>query len=342
MPIVHDDSNREPDQIAPPGRPGHALIVLNPVAGTSSADQVREVIDAAFGERGWTCAFYETTGCDDLTAIVGQAITAGCDLVVAAGGDGTVADVASALVGTSVPLGIIPLGTGNVLSMELGIPQNLRLAAELLTGDHDVCQLDAMRVGNRHFLLQVGVGLDSLLMRDTDRASKRKLGRLAYFLTLVRVLIGYRAKPLTVWVDGTRHRLRAWDVLVANVGTVGTPLFHWSPQICPTDGVLELVVFTIGSPLDVLRLVGHFLLGRPSSHPTVILHPVHQEVTIASRRPLPVQGDGDVIGHTPVTVKLVTQAVRVVVPRESPVLASAGASLAATGRPARPIQTASE
>lgn len=308
---------------ASPGRQGHAFVVLNPVAGTSSAEQVREIVRSAFSEDGWTCAIYETTGADDLPRIVGQALAAGCDLVVAAGGDGTVADVASAVVSRAVPLGIIPLGTGNVLSLELGIPQNIRLAIALLTHEHAVCQLDALRVGRRHFLLQVGVGLDSLLMRDTDRASKRRLGRLAYILTLIRELIGYRAKQLTVWVDGRRYRLRAWDVLVANVGTVGTPLFHWSPRICPTDGVIELVSFTIGGPVDVGRFVAHFLLGRPASHPTVSIQTVRQEVTIAARRPLPVQGDGDIIGTTPVTVTLVPRAISVVVPRESPALTCA-------------------
>jgi diacylglycerol kinase family enzyme len=158
--------------------------VLNPVAGTTTPIQVRRTIGAAFEAAGARCDFYETTGCDNFRDLIGGARVVGYNLVVAAGGDGTIADVADALVGTDLPLGIVPLGTGNILSMELGIPQNVQEAASLLVGDHEICQLDAMRVDGRHFFLQVGVGLDALMIRGTSRPAKRALGRLAYFITL--------------------------------------------------------------------------------------------------------------------------------------------------------------
>src|SRR5205085_11831439 len=189
-----------------PVQPALVLVVINPIAGSGSAEDVRGIVKAAFDERGWRPRFYETTGSDDLVGLIHQAQQDGARLVVAAGGDGTIADVANSLIGTDIPLGIIPLGTGNVLSLDLGIPQDIRQAASLLVGPQQIRQLDAMRIGERHFILQIGVGIDSLMIRHTDRSTKQRYGRWAYMLTLFRQLGGYRAKQFRLRIDGRSFR----------------------------------------------------------------------------------------------------------------------------------------
>ncbi|HVB97661.1 MAG TPA: diacylglycerol kinase family protein [Chloroflexota bacterium] len=306
-------------RLASPG-PHRALVVLNPVAGTSQAEQVRQEISAVFATYDWQCCFYETTGADDFAALIDKTIHEGGDVVIAAGGDGTVADVASALVGKNVPLGIIPVGTGNVLSLELGIPQTVTEAATLLVSEHETCQLDAMRINGHYYFLQVGVGLDSLMIRDTTRSSKRRFGRLAYTFTLLRKLVGYRAKSMALRIDGQEHRRRAWDVVVANVGTLGFPAFHWNPDINPTDGTLDLIVLTVNSPLDIVRLLWRLSLGLPENGSPLSVFPVERDVTIATWPPQPVQADGEIVGTTSVTVSVVPNAIRVIVSEECPVL----------------------
>lgn len=309
-----------------------ALIILNPVSGVGSAEGVRRTIEAAFDAAGRPYQVYATTGDDDFRALVQNAIAAGAEIVVAGGGDGTVADVGDSLVGTAASLGIIPLGTGNVLAQALGIPFDPVLAAQLIAGPHHLCELDAMRVGNRHFLLQIGVGLDSLMIRNTDRQAKRRFGRFAYLITLAKLLIGYQAKRYLLKIDGQSRRLKAWDILVANAGTLGTADLHWSPNIRPTDGQLDVIVVNVQHFTDYLRVAWRILLGLKRRGPTVTIYPVRREVTVAANRNLPVQADGEIIGRTPLTVDVVPHALKVIVPVECQIEKAGDEALATLGR----------
>lgn len=309
-----------------------ALIVLNPIAGSAAANVVRRVLTTTFDAAGWRYRFYETTGHDDFRSLVKNAVAEGHNLVVACGGDGTIADVGDAVIGNNVPLAIIPLGTGNVLSQELGIPQDVQQAANLLVGPHHVCHLDAMLTGGKHYLLQIGVGLDSLMIRDTDRQSKRRYGRLAYIATLARLLVGYQSKRYHLTIDGRKRKVRAWDVLVANAGILGTADLHWSPVIKPTDGRLDVIVVNVQHLTDYVRVAWRILLGIPRRGPSVTVYPVRREVTIDASRNLPVQADGEIIGRTPLTVQVEPHAIAVIVPEECEVETSGDEVLAAVGR----------
>src|SRR5690606_31252171 len=121
-----------------------------------------------------------------------EAIDAGAQLVIAAGGDGTVSAVADGLIGSDVPMGILPLGTANVLARELGLPLDPDATCAVLASSRETATLDVMRVGGRPFFTQVGVGLDSLMIRDTDTEAKQRLGRLAYLWTAAERLAGFQ------------------------------------------------------------------------------------------------------------------------------------------------------
>src|SRR5918997_5241973 len=159
------------------------FVVLNPVAGTSVVDEVRRALDQHFLPGETTYEVHETLKEDAVERIAREAQGRGYEMVVAAGGDGTVSAVAEGLVGTATPLGIIPLGTANVLARELGIPVELEGAVQLLAGAHGVTSIDAMKVGQKHYFTQVGVGIDALMIRDTKREHKRRFGRIAYLWT---------------------------------------------------------------------------------------------------------------------------------------------------------------
>jgi YegS/Rv2252/BmrU family lipid kinase len=309
-----------------------ALIVVNPVAGAGAADLVRQVLGSVFGAAGWEYRVYLTTGHDNFRELVRTAIEAGDDVVVACGGDGTIAEVGDALIGTPLSLGIVPIGTGNVLSQALGIPQVPALAAQLIVDPHHVCELDAMQVGDEHFLLQIGVGLDSLMIRNTDRPMKRRFGRLAYMITLARLLFGYQSRRYELIIDGRRRRVKALDVLVANVGILGIAELHWSPNIRPTDGELDVIVVNVQRFSDYVRFLWRLLMGLPRRGPSVTIYPVRDEVTIIPRRKLPVQADGEIIGRAPVTVRIEPHAIRVIVPVDCPIEQAADDVRAAVGR----------
>lgn len=298
---------------------GRACIILNPLAGSCTPDQVRAVLDTTFGAHSWSYTLYETSPDDDeVRAQVRQARAEGYDLVVAGGGDGTVSLVADELAGSDIPLGILPLGTANVMAQELGIPADLGQAVALLVGPHRKREMDLMRVNGRHFILQIGIGLDSLMIKDTDRQAKRKFGRLAYLATLAGKLVGYQSQRFTIAVDGKRMRPRAWQALVANAGTLGVQPLRWGPDISPTDGELDLCLFHVREPIDYARLLWRLLAGRYEPGPNIKYVRVRSQVAITTDRPLPVQADGEIIGETPVQIAVVPRGIKIIVPEGEP------------------------
>jgi YegS/Rv2252/BmrU family lipid kinase len=290
------------------------FVVLNPMAGNSTAADVHAALDRHFSAEIWTQEIYETTGDEQVADIVRTALERGCDLVVAAGGDGTVSEVAEALVHTDIPLGIIPVGTANVLARELGLPLDLEGACALLAGERATNSIDAMQVGDKAFFLQIGIGIDSLMIRDTDRAAKRRFGRAAYLWTALKWLIGYQPRRFTIAVDGRRLRPRAAQVLIANGGVQGMPPFSWGPHNSPDDGRIDVCVVSARSLSDYLRVGWQVLIGHRRRGPNISYYSAERSIVVDADRPLPVQADGEILGETPVQVQVIPDAVVVVVP----------------------------
>ncbi|MGC9358000.1 MAG: diacylglycerol/lipid kinase family protein, partial [Anaerolineae bacterium] len=123
------------------------FFVVNPVAGTSEAEEVKENIRRHCDEAGWNCEIHETSSGEEVGKVVRETQGEGFDLFVACGGDGTVSGVAGGLVHAEQPMGIVPTGTGNVFAQDLGIPRNIDEALALITGDHNIRPIDVMRTG---------------------------------------------------------------------------------------------------------------------------------------------------------------------------------------------------
>lgn len=292
------------------------FVVVNPGAGSYQADAVRAALEAFFHGGDPFCEIHETGQDERLIEVVRDARGRGFDLVVAAGGDGTISGVANSLVGSEIPLGIIPLGTANVLARELNIPVDLDGACRLLAGAHDIRTIDAMCVKEEHYFTHVGVGLDSLMIRDTRPEDKKRFGRLAYIWTVFTHLLGFQPRRFRLVVDGKEYRRRASQVLIANCGILGQPPFRWGPDIQVDDGHLDVCVVRARTLVHYLILAWHVLLGTQKRAPNVKYMSSRGSIHIEAKRSLPVQADGEVIGETPVEVRVVARAVRVVVPRE--------------------------
>src|SRR5204863_1296903 len=192
----------------------------------------------------------------------------------AAGGDGTVSLVAdrfgrSSAVAPDAPpalLGIIPLGTANVLARELVIPLDLETAVAVALERRRIVDLDAIEVDGHRFFTQVGVGLDARMIEQTSRHAQLRLGRLAYLISLARKSREHQPARLHLRLDGRRHvRVRAWQLVIANAGTFGAQPFTWGPDIDPTDGRLDVCVYDVQSMADTLRLLWRVLSRRHRS-----------------------------------------------------------------------------
>src|SRR5437870_4667621 len=186
-----------------PIRPNtRALIVFNPIAG--QAENFQQDIRAArdvWRAHGWTVDLRPTTGRGDGTRIAREAAAAGYDVVVAAGGDGTVNEVINGLVGTQTALAALPIGTVNVWVREIGMPLQPRAAAEALL-NAQVRAIDLGRAGDRHFLLMAGVGFDAAVTAEVRADEKRRLGVFAYLIRAYELAWRFRGTRARILIDG--------------------------------------------------------------------------------------------------------------------------------------------
>lgn len=289
------------------------FVVLNPVAGTSSAERIREGIRQRFDDTDIHHEIYETTGEEHVAQVVCKALDQGYNLFVAAGGDGTVSEVITGLAQTNTPIAILPTGTANTLARDLGVPLDLDRALDLLAGDHTTRDIDLMQVGDEFFVLNISVGVSSLTMHDTRRDEKRRFGIFAYLWKGAKWLTGFQPRRFTITVDGKRRRFRASEVMVANSGMLGMRPFTWGSHISMDDGQLDVCIVHAQRAPDYLRVIWSTMwnLHKP---PQVTYLTARRSVTIDSDWALPVQADGEVIGQTPIHVELAPKALRVVVP----------------------------
>lgn len=304
--MIYPDSNA----------PERALIVFNPVAGTLDAQVVRETIERQLTDHHWTYQIHETSANEDTAGVIRQMLNQqNFSLVVAAGGDGTVSTVADALQRSKLPVGILPIGTSNTLAQELGIPLSLEQACRLLTEEHSLMGLDGMQVGQQIFLLHISIDLVALTIEKTERQAKRRFGRAAYMWTALTQWLGYQPCRFILSIDSQPpRRLRAASIFIANIGGVGLPPFYWGPHIRPDDSLLDICIIRARTFFDYLKVVYCARQGGQLPNPHITYLTAQHKVAVFANRPLPVQGDGEIIGETSVTVKVVPEVLHLVVP----------------------------
>ncbi len=290
------------------------FVVLNPVAGNSEPDVLQELLHRRCAESGCTYDLHETRKDERVADVVHEALGRGFDVVVAAGGDGTVSGVADGLADQDVPLGILPVGTGNALAHDLGIPMEAEGALDLLLGEHSLRRIDALRIEDRFFVLNASVGISAEIMQETTSDVKRRFGRLAYLWNALRKLFGLERYHFILTIDGQETRLRATEIMVLNSGAIGTPYLQWGIEIRLDDGQVGVYALRPRTVWDLFRMGANLLLGREKGNPGIRHFEARQCIAIRVDRALQVQGDGEVIGHTPVEIEVVPNAVWVVAP----------------------------
>ncbi len=271
-----------------------AAVVVNPTKlddSESFRDRVRQVT----GDYGWEEPLWlETTPDDPGRGQAGSAVGAGVDLVLACGGDGTVTACAEGVADTGVPLAIIPLGTGNLLARNIGLPMGVDEALAVAFGDVQKA-IDVGRVNGSLFVVMAGLGLDARMLSGTSERLKQRLGWLAYAISAVRHL-GDRPARVTVIADGgRRRRMRANTLIVGNVGWLrgGLPLL---PDARPDDGILDAVVVVAGGLAGWLAAIAGIVLRRPA--PSGIYRIRFTQLQVILDREQPWELDGEVMGTT--------------------------------------------
>jgi YegS/Rv2252/BmrU family lipid kinase len=293
-----------------------ALVITNPVAARSKP-RTLETSLAVLRRGGWQLEVVETTGPTDPRWFAEQALVEGYDRIVVHGGDGTLIQAAAAMVGSEVPMGLLPAGTGNVLAGNLGIPRSARAAAEVVLRGRprriDLGRLDRLH-GDAYFSVAAGTGADAAVMGETTTAMKRTWGVAAYVATAVRVLPSIRSSRHLVTVDGEVMELEASMVLVANCRMAIPPVVPLGPDIELDDGLLNVVAVRADGLADGLRAVWQVMRNPERKDERLIRYAAGRVVTVSTDAPALVELDGDVDGLTPFTAEVVPGAIAVMTP----------------------------
>lgn len=287
-----------------------AVVIFNPTAGARRRRRLAKVIDglAALGCRP---ELSTTARKGDAEAAARSAAEDGFDLVVAAGGDGTVNEVANGLVAAAarVPLAFLPLGTANVLAHEIGLAPTAAAVLATIAGGHRRT-VPLARAGDRFFLLMASAGIDGAVVHGLPLDLKRRLGRVAYGLEALRQVRSYGFPEFAVTVDGEPYSTRL--AVVCKARCYGGP-FHVAPAADLGAARLQVVMLQTAGARAMLRYAGALACGRLSRLPDVRTV-AGRSVAIDGPPGAPVQGDGDIIGTLPIEITVSDAAIELLVP----------------------------
>jgi diacylglycerol kinase (ATP) len=296
---------------------GRIFVVVNPAAGQDRP--VLKTFNRIFGKAGfeWDMAITKVAG--DAERLAAMAVEDGVDIVAVYGGDGSVMEVSRSLANTQVPLGIIPGGTGNVLSMELGIPRTIEAACNLLvSAEFQYRLVDMGLVNGVGFMLRASSGLEATVVEFTDRELKERYGLFAYLMSIPQALREQKTAHYHLTIDSQEYEVDGLACLVANAGNFGLQGLAIAPEIAIDDGVLDVFVIRntgLQGVFSMAASVTRSALGAVLDEPQEYFpHWRGKQIMISSDPVQQVQLDGDLFGESPMEVTLLPKTVRVIVP----------------------------
>ena len=291
-----------------------ATLIHNPAAGSRSRAADLATVRALLRTHGWALRMEATTGPATATALARDAVERGDDVVIVAGGDGTINEVIQALAGTTVALGVLPLGTVNVWAREIGLPVPFHPVAAAETLADGACRsIDLGHAGERFFLLMAGTGFDGAVTGLVEPRLKRAMGRWAYVVTAARLALRYGGAAATLEMEGGTMRCQLLLAVVGNT-RLYAGRFPLTASALADDGLLDVVVFPGRRLWQVVPRLLAMLVRRAPVGPRALYYRTPR-LRITADEPLPVQADGDYIGTTPMDFSVARSALRVIVPR---------------------------
>ncbi|MFO1539666.1 MAG: diacylglycerol/lipid kinase family protein [Chloroflexota bacterium] len=307
-----------------------SLVLLNPRASRLRVHARRAEVEAALvaalrRRDGMDPEIVVAASAAEVPALVADAIRGGATVVVGVGGDGTLREVAAALAGTDVALGIVPGGTGNILAGSLGIPGAMVAAAETLaTARTRAIDLGSVRVEpagvgdpwDASFLVGAGIGFDAEVMASTPDALKRRAGRAAYFARAALLAARIDTRPYRLELDGDPIAVEGSIALVANLAELIPGVLRPRLPVVPDDGLLDVIVVGARGPVAGVRgLVDQLVRSELGSrYGGASIRVRARDVRIAAGPPAAVQVDGDPYPPGALTASVRPGALRVLVP----------------------------
>ncbi|CAA6606182.1 conserved hypothetical protein [Rhodospirillaceae bacterium LM-1] len=289
-------------------RPRRVSVIFNPTAGRRHGWRFQATVERLEGH----VTLFRTTKPNDATEMALGMVGDGVDVVVAAGGDGTINEVVNGLAGSSVAMGIIPLGTANVMAHTLGIgTKPAKVSAAINQGKRKRLHLGRItspdQPGGRLFVLMAGAGFDAQVVADVSSALKRHTGALAYVVETLGGAFKYAFPPLSISIDGKPHQ--AVTAVVCNGPLYGGP-FTAAPRASLEQAGFEVRLLQRSGIKNVLRYGAALVMGRLDTLPDAP-SVLGSSIVFEGPEGFPLQADGDILAHLPATITLADETVDV-------------------------------
>ncbi len=302
------------------------MIIYNPAAGPWEVQGLlKRLAQIVRHEYGWTLELVQTSQAGDGVHLAGEAVRSRCDLVLAAGGDGTINEIANGLSTSDTILGIIPVGTGNILARQLRMPGisvvTPTLSVDTLVqtlGRSRIQRVDVGRANGARFVAYGGMGFDAEIIHQMEPRPKhlKRLGIWPYVVASFVIAADFRGAKTRITVEGgKRFNARVIMAIATNIQHYGA--FNVARQARMDDGLLDIFIFR---GMGFRYTFRHFLRlwsGRHLSDPEII-QIIARRVELQSVPPQNVQVDGEQRGKTPVVFDLEPGALRLLVPPQAP------------------------
>jgi YegS/Rv2252/BmrU family lipid kinase len=280
-------------------------------SGRRALTQAMEILR----EAGHVVHEQPTTGPGEASAIARECIAQGADLILAAGGDGTINEVINGMAHSGVPLAILPGGTANVLAVELGLGRRLDRATAMVGSCVPArVSLGLLRPSEappRYFLLMAGIGFDAHIVYNLNLDLKAHLGKLSYWLSGFGQL-GRRLEEFDVWLDGGRHRCSF--ALASRVRNYGGDI-EIARSACLLENKFEMVLFQGENGFQYLRYFAGVLTDSLPGMEGVVMLPARQaRFSAPAGSRVYIQVDGEYAGRLPAGIELIENALTLLVP----------------------------
>lgn len=287
-------------------------IIINPASGITRP--IIRPLNALLKATQLSWRISVTTQAGDAYRFAMTALEEKSEVVAVFGGDGTVGEVASTLVGEETPLLILPGGSGNVVSAELGSPINFVRCLKLFCqGKVKERVIDVGRVGDKYFLLRISSGLEAEIVRATEQTLKSRVGVLAYALSGFKAVLKTKPTHYTFNLDGKKVLFEGLSYIIANSGNLGLPGIGLSPKIKVDDGLLDVLVIRAA---DIRQL---FSIDFDSSPQKIIAeffqHWQVKKVRVDSKPNQFLHCDGEMFEGSSVSAEVIPKALKILVPK---------------------------
>jgi diacylglycerol kinase (ATP) len=305
-----------------------AALLFNPLSGRRTGRRLADVNEAlaVLKAAGINASATATRAAADAATQVKQAISEGCDTILACGGDGTIHDVLQGVVGTEAALGIIPLGTANSLAHDLHLPRSpaaaaraaLSLQPRRIAAGHIEYQHSSGQRAGRYFTVTAGIGVDAHLFYQLNPGMKSRLGMSAYYFNATRLWLTHRMEEFEVEfkTDGACRNVSVSQLLAVRIRNFGGLLRELAPGASLERNDLRVVLFRTRSRLAYLQYITRGALARPGT--IVGIETLHSEGMscrcVSPGRRIFVEADGELLGTLPAAISVVPNAFKLLMP----------------------------